>query len=46
MQQKLLYQSGVQRTYAVVHETGEEVMSCLQRFAAAEPVESRKCREG
>jgi hypothetical protein len=38
MQQKLLYQSGVQRTYAVVLETGEEVMSCLQRFAAAEHV--------
>ena len=30
--------SGVQRTYAVVLETGEEVMSCLQRFAAAEHV--------
>jgi uncharacterized protein len=38
MQQKLLYQSGGQRTYAVVLETGEEVMSCLQRFAAAEHV--------
>lgn len=35
MQQKLLYQSGGQRTYVVVLETGEEVMSCLQRFAAA-----------
>ena len=38
MQQKLLYQSGGQRTYAVVLETGEEVMSCLQRFAAAEQI--------
>jgi len=38
MQQKLLYQSGGLRTYVVVLETGEEVMSCLQRFAAAEHV--------
>jgi predicted DNA-binding protein with PD1-like motif len=38
MQRKLLYQSGGLRTYVVVLEAGEEVMSCLQRFAAAEHV--------
>lgn len=38
MQQKLLHQSGGQRTYAVVLETGDEVMDGLQRFAAAEHI--------
>lgn len=36
MQQKRLY--GGQRTYAVVLETGEEVMDCLQRFVTAEGI--------
>lgn len=38
MQTKLLHQSEGQRTYAVVLETGEEVMACLQRFVAAERI--------
>jgi uncharacterized protein len=33
MQQKLLHESGGQRTFAVVLETGEEVMQSLQVFA-------------
>jgi uncharacterized protein len=32
MQHKRLHESGGQRTYAVVLETGEEVMDCLHRF--------------
>lgn len=38
MQQKLLHRAGGQRTYVVVLETGEDVMTCLQKFAAAEKV--------
>jgi hypothetical protein len=38
MQQKLLHQGDGQRTYAVVLETGDEVMQCLGRFVAAEKV--------
>lgn len=38
MQTKLLHESEGQRTYAVVLETGEEVMACLQRFVTAERV--------
>ncbi len=38
MQHKQLHQSGGQRTYAVVLETGEEVMDCLRRFVVAENV--------
>jgi uncharacterized protein len=38
MQTKLLHQSDGQRTYAVVLETGDEVMTSLQRFVAAEHV--------
>lgn len=39
MQQKQIHQSGDgQRTYAVVLETGEEVMDCLKRFVAAEKI--------
>jgi predicted DNA-binding protein with PD1-like motif len=33
MRQKLLHDSGGQRTYVAVLETGEEVLSSLQRFA-------------
>ncbi len=36
MQNKMLHRSKGQRTYAVVLETGEEVMECLQRFVTAE----------
>jgi predicted DNA-binding protein with PD1-like motif len=38
MQQKLLHKADGQRTYAVVLETGDEVMQCLGRFVAAENV--------
>jgi hypothetical protein len=38
MQQKRLHQSNGQRTYAVVLETGDEVMDCLQRFVDAERI--------
>jgi predicted DNA-binding protein with PD1-like motif len=33
MQHKLLHESGGQRTFAVVLETGDEVMACLESFA-------------
>jgi hypothetical protein len=36
MQQKQINQSEGQRTFAVVLETGEEVMDCLKRFVASE----------
>lgn len=36
MQSKLIHESDGQRTYAVVLQTGDEVMSCLHRFAEAE----------
>lgn len=38
MQNKLLHESQGQRTYAVVLETGDEVMECVQRFVAAERI--------
>ena len=38
MQQKLLNQAQGQRTYAVILETGDEVMQCLGRFVATEKV--------
>ena len=38
MQQRRLHESGGQRTYAVVLETGEEVLECLRRFVAAERI--------
>lgn len=38
MRHKLLHETGGQRTYAVILETGEEVMDCLKRFVAAEKV--------
>jgi hypothetical protein len=38
MQQKRLDESGGQRAYVVVLETGEEVMTCLTRFATAENI--------
>jgi uncharacterized protein len=38
MQQKLLHRGDGQRTYAVILETGDEVMQCLGQFVAAEKV--------
>jgi uncharacterized protein len=38
MQHKRLHESGGQRTYAVVLETGEEVMDCLSRFMTEEHI--------
>ena len=38
MQQKLLHRAEGQRIYAVVLETGDEVMRCLGGFAAAEKI--------
>jgi uncharacterized protein len=38
MQQKRIHESNGQRTYAVVLETGDEVMACLKSFVAAESV--------
>ena len=38
MQTQLLNQAGKQRTFAVILETGDEVMACLQRFAKDERV--------
>jgi predicted DNA-binding protein with PD1-like motif len=38
MRHKLLHQSGGQRTYAVILDTGEEAMDSLKRFLAAEKV--------
>ncbi len=38
MQHKLLHEHDGQRTFAVVLETGDEVMACLQQFINAEDV--------
>lgn len=38
MRHKLLHETSGQRTYAVILDTGEEVMACLKRFVAAEKV--------
>jgi len=38
MQHKRLHQSDGQRTYAVVLESGDEVMECLQRFVTAKRI--------
>ena len=38
MQNKLLHEGEGRRTYAVVLETGDEVMDCLRRFAVAERI--------
>ena len=40
MRHKRLHESNGQRTHAVVLETGEEVMECLQKFAVAEGIHS------
>jgi predicted DNA-binding protein with PD1-like motif len=36
MQAKLIHQEGGERTFAVILETGDEVMACLQAFAEQE----------
>lgn len=38
MQQKLLNESGGQRTFAVVLDSGEEAMECLQAFAKKQQI--------
>src|SRR3954452_23488705 len=38
MQHRRLHDAGGQRTYAVVLETGEEVMDCLKRFITGERI--------
>ena len=38
MQHKLLHESNGQRTYVVVLETGEEVLTCLRAFAASQHI--------
>jgi len=38
MQSKQLHDADGQRTFALILETGEEVMDCLQRFAVSESV--------
>ena len=38
MQHKLLHESNGQRTYVVVLETGEEVLSCLETFARSQQI--------
>ena len=34
MQTRLLHEDNGQRTFAVVLETGEEVLTCLQQFVS------------
>jgi uncharacterized protein len=36
MQSKLLHEDGGRRTFALILETGEEAMTCLQQFAISE----------
>ena len=38
MQTRLLHDDNGQRTFAVILETGEEVLTCLQRFVSREHV--------
>jgi predicted DNA-binding protein with PD1-like motif len=38
MQHKLLHEGNGQRTYVVVLETGEEVLSCLETFARSQKI--------
>jgi predicted DNA-binding protein with PD1-like motif len=38
MQSRLLHETGGERTYAVILETGDEAMACLQKFAEREKV--------
>ena len=38
MQQKLIHESVGQRTFAVILETGEEIVACLRKFAERERI--------
>jgi predicted DNA-binding protein with PD1-like motif len=38
MQTRLLHEDNGQRTFPVILETGEEVLTCLQRFVTHEQV--------
>lgn len=38
MQSRLIAENGDQKTFVVVLETGEEVLSCLKRFAETEGI--------
>jgi predicted DNA-binding protein with PD1-like motif len=38
MQTRLLHEDNGQRTFAVILETGEEVLTCLQQFVTREHV--------
>ena len=38
MQYRLLHEDGGQRTFAVILQTGDEAMSCLQTFAEKEGI--------
>jgi len=38
MKSRLLHESSGQRTFAVILETGDEVMGCLQEFAEKERI--------
>lgn len=38
MQKELLHQTGNQRAFAVVLETGEEALVCLQQFACGQQI--------
>jgi uncharacterized protein len=40
MQWRLLHETGGERTYAVILETGDEAMACLQLFAEQEKVDA------
>jgi uncharacterized protein len=40
MQSKLVNQTGQQRTFVIVLESGDEAMACLQRFAEQEKIEA------
>jgi predicted DNA-binding protein with PD1-like motif len=40
MRDKLIHSTGDQRTFVIVLESGEEVMSCLQHFAAAQHIDA------
>jgi predicted DNA-binding protein with PD1-like motif len=40
MRDKLIHSVGGQRTFAIVLDSGDEAMSCLQRFAAAQHIDA------
>jgi predicted DNA-binding protein with PD1-like motif len=40
MRERLIHESGGQRTFAIVLESGDEVMSCLKRFVEAKNLDA------